>query len=102
MDVIVPLALLSAVLGLTFTRALRSRRGPRTSRPGDDPRVTLAVVSGGTAIVTVGTEAERSPGAAQLVDEAVQDALAFHGVDSVEVRRADGELLERRLRPTHE
>jgi hypothetical protein len=49
------------------------------------------VVSGGTAIVTVGTDAERSPGAAQLVDEAVQDALAFHGVDSVEVRRADGD-----------
>ena len=50
--------------------------------------------------MTVDVEPECSPGAAHLVDQAVQDAFTFDGVDGVEVRRADGELLERRLRPT--
>ena len=102
MDVIVFIAILAAVLGLAFTRALRGRRGPRTGQPGDEPGVTLAVLPGRRAVVTVDAEPERSPGAADLVDQAVQDAFTFDGVDGVEVRRADGELLERRLRPTPE
>jgi hypothetical protein len=52
--------------------------------------------------VTIDAQPERSPGAAHLVDQAVQDAFTFDGVDGVEVRRADGELLERRQRPTPE
>jgi hypothetical protein len=43
-----------------------------------------------------------SPAPADLVDQAVEDAFLFDGVDGVEVRRTDGELLERRLRPTPE
>jgi hypothetical protein len=96
-DVIVPLAILAAVLGVAIPRALR---GPRTDRAGDEPGVTLSVLPGPRAVVTVDTEPARSPGAAQLVDLAVRDAFRFDGVDGVEVRRADGELLELRLRPT--
>jgi hypothetical protein len=50
--------------------------------------------------VTVDVNPEHSPGAAHLVDQAIKDAFTFDGVDGIEVRRADGELLERRLRPT--
>jgi hypothetical protein len=101
-DVIVPLALLAAVLGLAFTRALRGLRGPGTDQPGNEPGVTLVVLPGRRAVVTVVAPPERSPGAAHLVDEAVRDAFTFDSVDGVEVRRADGELLERRLRPIPE
>ena len=52
--------------------------------------------------MTVDAEPERSPGAAYLVNQAVQDAFTFDGVDRVEVRKAGGELLERRLRPIPE
>jgi hypothetical protein len=52
------------------------------------------------AVVTVDADPEHSPGAAHLVDQAIKDAFTFDGVDGVDVRRADGELLERRLRPT--
>jgi hypothetical protein len=101
-DVIVPLAFLAAVLGFAFTRALRGPREPRSDRTGNEPAVTLAVLPGRRAVVTVDAEPERSSGAAHLVDQAVQDAFTFDGVDGVEVRGADGELLERRLRPTPE
>jgi hypothetical protein len=100
-DVIVPLAILVALLGLAATRALRRRRGPRTDQAAEEPSVTLSVLPGPRAVVTVDTEPARSPGAAHLVDQAVRDAFTFDGVDGVEVRRADGELLELRLRPTH-
>ena len=102
MDVIVPIGILAAVLGFAFTRALRGLRGPHPDQPGNEPGVTLAVLPGRTALVTVDAEPERSPGAAYLVDQAIQDAFTFDGVDSVEVRRVDGELLEQRLRPTPE
>ena len=102
MDVIVPITILAAVLGLAVTRALRGLRGPRTDQPGTEPGVVLAVLPGRRAVVTVDADPERSLGAAHLVDQAVQDAFAFDGVDRVEVRGADGELLERRLRPTPE
>ena len=98
MDVIVLIAILAAVLGFAFTRALRGLPGTRPDQPGNEPSVTLTVLPGRRAVVTVDVEPERSPGAAYLVDQAVHDALTFNGVDGVEVRRADGELLERRLR----
>jgi hypothetical protein len=97
-DVLVPLALLAAVLSPVFTRALRGLREPRTDQSGDEPRVTLAVLPGRRAVVTVDAEPEPASGVADLVDEAVREALTFDGVDRVEVRRADGELLERRLK----
>jgi hypothetical protein len=110
-DVIIPIAILAAVLGLAFTPALQGLREPRTDQAGDAPRtdqagdeplVTLSVLPGRRAVVTVNADPERSPGAAHLVDQAVRDAFTLVGVDSVEVRRADGELLEGRLRPTPE
>ncbi len=100
MDVIVPIAILAAVLGLAFTRALRGLRGPLADQPGDEPCVTLAVLPERRAVVTVDVNPEHSPGVAHLVDQAVKDAFTFDDVDGVEVRKADGELLERRLRPT--
>jgi hypothetical protein len=101
-DVLVPLALLAAVLSPVFTRALRGLREPRIDQSGDEPRVTLAVLPGRRAVVTVDAEPEPASGVADLVDEAVREALTLDGVDRVEVRRADGELLERRLKPTPE
>ena len=99
MDVIIPVTVLAVVLGLAFTRALRDRRAARTDHSGDGPSVTLSVLPGRKAVVTVEADPARSPGAAHLVDQAVRDAFAFDGVDGVEVRSAHGELLERRLRP---
>jgi len=99
-DVIVPIAILAVVLGLAFTRGLRGLRGPLTDQPGDEPCITLAVLPERRAVVTVDVDPEHSPGAAHLVDQAIKDAFMFDGVDGVDVRRADGELLERRLRPT--
>jgi hypothetical protein len=64
-----------------------------------DPGVTLSVLPGRLAIVTLDAEPDRSAAAAHLVDQAVRDAFTLEGVDEVEVRRTDGELLERRLRP---
>jgi len=101
-DVIVPIAILAAVLGLAVTRALRGLRGPLTDQPGDEPCITLAVLSERRAVVTVDVDPEHSPGTAHLVDQAIKDAFTFDGVDGIEVRKTDGELLERRLRPTPE
>jgi hypothetical protein len=101
-DAIVALALLAAVLALALAHALRRQRGHATDQPGQEPTVTLAVLPGRRAVVTVDADPARSPGAADLVDQAVEDAFVFDGVDGVEVRRTDGELLERRLRPTPE
>ena len=100
MDVLVRTAVLAGFLGFAFTRAFRGLRGPSTDQPGDEPGVTLAVLPGRGAVVTVDAGPEGSPSVAYLVDQAVHDAFGFDGVDGVEVRRADGELLERRLRPT--
>lgn len=98
-DVFVAIVILTAVLALALTRALRARRGHRTDQQGMDPGVTLSVLPGRLAIVTLDAEPDRSAAAAHLVDQAVRDAFTLEGVDEVEVRRTDGELLERRLRP---
>ena len=102
MDVIVAIAVLAAILALALAHALRALRGHGTDLPGKEPGVTLSVLPGRRAVVTLDAERGRSSGAAHLVDQAVRDAFTLDGVDGVEVRRADGELLERRLRPTPE
>ena len=99
MGVIVPLAILAAVLGLALARTLRGPQEPQTDQAGDEPGVTLSVLPGPRAVVTVDTEPAWSPSAVHLVDEAVRDAFMFDGVDGVEVRRSNGELLELRRRP---
>jgi hypothetical protein len=99
MDVIVPSAVLAAVVSLTSAPALRGRRGPPADQPREEPGVTLAMLPGRRAVVTLQAEGGRvSP--ADLVDLAVREAFRFDGVGAVEVRRADGALIERRLRPT--
>ena len=100
MNVLVPLAILASLLGFTFIRAVQGLRETSRDHPGDEAGVTLAVLPGGSAVVTVDAEPQRSPAVAHLVDQAIHDAFTFDGVDGVEVRRAGGELLERRLRPT--
>ena len=100
MDVIVAIAVLAVVLAITSTRTLRGLRRHRTDQPGKEPGVTLSVLPGRRAVVTLDAERDRSSAAAHLVDQAVRDAFTLDGIGSVEVRRADGELLERRLRPT--
>jgi len=98
-DVVVPIAILASALALAFTRALRGLREPRTDQSPEEPVVTLAVLPGRRAVVTVDANGDRSAGAADLVDHAVRHAFTLNGIDSVEVRQADGELLERRVRP---
>jgi len=98
-DVIVAFALLAAVLALVLTHALRSQRGHATDQPGQEPTVTLSVLPGRSAVVTVDANGERPAGTAYLVDQAVCHAFTLDGIDVVEVRQPDGELLERRLRP---
>ena len=100
MDVIVASALLAAVLALALTYALRRQRGHAPDQPGQESTVTLAVIPGRRAVVTVDAEGERSAGTAYLVDHAVCHAFTLDGIDVVEVRQARGEILERRLRPT--
>ena len=100
MDVIVAIALLAAVLALALTHGLRGQRGHAADQPGQEPAVTLSVLPGRRAVVTVDAKGDRSAGTAHLVDHAVRHAFTLDGIDGVEVRQADGELLERRLRPT--
>jgi hypothetical protein len=99
-DVIVAFAVLAVVLAITSTRTLRGLRRHRTDQRAKEPGVTLSVLPGRWAVVTLDVERDRSSAAAHLVDQAVRDAFTLDGIGSVEVRRADGELLERRLRPT--
>jgi len=98
-DVIVALALLAAVLALGLTHALRGKRRHATDQPDQEATVTLAVLPGRRAVVTVDAKGDLAADTADLMDHAVRHAFTLNGIDSVEVRRADGELLERRLRP---
>ena len=100
MDVIVAIALLAAVLALALAHAFRGQRRHAADQPGTEPAVTLSVLPGRRAVVTVDAKGDHSSGTAHLVDHAVRHAFTLDGIDSVEVRQADGELLERRLRPT--
>jgi len=97
---IVAIALLAAVLALALTHALRGQRGHAADQPGQEPAVTLSVLPGQRAIVTVDANGDHSAGTADLVDHAVRHAFTLDAIDVVEVRQADGDLLERRLRPT--
>jgi hypothetical protein len=77
-----------------MTRA-RHRANP-SNHASQVPEVLLSVRPDRTAVVTLGVKSGTSSAAvARLVDEAVRDALALAGVDTVVVRRSDGELLGR-------
>jgi hypothetical protein len=72
-------------------------------RPGrrlpSEMSVTLSVLPSRTAVVRLDVASDAPPAAlASLVDQAVRDAFVLDAVDVVEVRRRDGDLLERRRR----
>jgi hypothetical protein len=61
--------------------------------------VTLSVLPGGTAVVTLELGADASSASiAPLVEHVVDEALAFETVDIVEIRSRDGQLIDRRRR----
>jgi len=99
-EVIVAIALLTAVLAIALIHALRGQREHAAGQPGEEPAVTLSVLPGRRAVVTLDANGDRSSETAQLVNHAAREAFTLNGIDVVEVRRANGELLERRLRPT--
>lgn len=79
---------------------LVSVRRLETGRPlPPEMSVTLSVLPSRTAVVMLdaGPDAPASA-VAGLVDQAVRDAFVLDAVDVVEVRRRDGELVERRSR----
>jgi hypothetical protein len=81
---------------------VRSRRREKLiDQAPQAPGVLLSVLPDRTAVVTVAVKADASSDAAvaRLVDQAVRDAFALGGVDDVEVRRSDGQLLDRPRRP---
>ncbi len=83
-----------AVVRLVSGRRLQAGAG----RP-PEMSVTLSVLPSRTAVVMLdaGPEAQTTA-VAGLVDQAVRDAFVLDAVDVVEVRRRNGELLERRSR----
>ena len=89
----------AAVVAFVLIRAVRSRRPETDAPPPAEMSVTLSVLPTRTAVVVLDVETE-APSAAltRLVEHAIRDAFVFDAVDAVEVRRRNGELLERRRR----
>jgi len=85
---------------LVVARLLSARRcADRKDHSPEEIVVTLSVLPTRTAVVMVGADADPSSAAvAPLVEHAAREALSFATVDVVEVRRRDGQLLERRRR----
>jgi hypothetical protein len=80
-------------------RAVRRRRRAAPVPPAPGMSVTLSVLPTRTAIVVLDVGADaRSAAVSRLVEHAVRDAFVFDAVEVVEVRRRDGELVERRRR----
>jgi hypothetical protein len=99
-NVLVAILLLLVAAVLAISRSSRSLHRRRTSQPRHEPSVTLSVLPGGRAVVTLDAEGDESATAlAHLVDPAVGDAFALASVETVEVRRRDGTLVDRRSRP---
>ncbi len=99
MDVFVAIALLTAMVILGMTRARRRHRANRIDQAPPAPGVLLSVLPDRTALVTVDVTCDpSSPAVAELVNEAVRHAFTLARVNNVEVRRSDGELLDRPVR----
>jgi hypothetical protein len=84
------------------TRIFRGVSGRRPESGGCGPAdtsVTLSVLPTRTAVVMLDAATDAcSADVAGLVDHAVEDAFVFDAVEVVEVRRRNGELVERRRR----
>src|SRR5690348_10322939 len=88
MDVIVAIALLTAMVILAMTRARRRYRANRIDQAPPAPSVLLSVLPDRTALVTVDVRSDASsPAVAELVDAAVRHAFGLASVENVEVRR---------------
>jgi hypothetical protein len=98
MDLLMLIAIPSVMAALVVAAGVRRRRAAH-QQSVKEVAVTLSVVSRRTAVVVLdmGSDAA-SAASANLVEHAVRDAFGFHAVDVVEVRRHDGELLDRRHR----
>jgi Ethanolamine utilization protein EutJ (predicted chaperonin) len=93
------IAVLVAAVAVVVTRAVPARYLGRRPHRSGEMSVTLSVLPTRTAVVVLGVETVASSTAlARLVEHAVRDAFVFDAVDAVEVRRRNGELLERRRR----
>jgi hypothetical protein len=78
----------------------RHRRNLIDQAASAPPGVLLSILPDKTAVVKLALESDASSATvALLVDEAVRDAFALGGVEDVEVRRSDGQLLGRARRP---
>lgn len=95
-------ALVAVVAVAAFmTVRIMQRRRPGSGRPvRSDTQVTLSVLPSRTAVVMLERGVD-APSAAlnRLVEHAVREAFVFRSVDIVEVRKPDGQLLDRRRRP---
>jgi len=100
MNVVLAIVVLVAIPTLAMIRLRGRRRRNLIDEAPQAPGVLLSVLPDRTAVVTLAVTSDASSAAvALLVDEAVRDAFALGGVDDVEVRRSDGQLLDRRRRP---
>jgi hypothetical protein len=100
MYVILPIALVAAVVVLAVIRRSRRDRCDRIHQAPPEPCVLLSVRPDRTAIVTLDVKSDATSSAvAWLVDAAVREAFGLASVDDVEVRRSDGVLLDRPHRP---
>jgi hypothetical protein len=90
-----------ATVTVTFAavRAVRRQRTAAGVRQSTEMTVTLSVLPTRTAMVVL-DDGAAAPSAAlsRFVEHAVRDAFVFDAVEVVEVRRRNGELLERRRR----
>jgi len=88
-----------AAAAVAVVRLVSGRRlEPGPSLP-PEMSVTLSVLPSRTAVVMLDAGPDAPPTAvAGLVDQAVRDAFVLDAVDVVEVRRRNGELVERRSR----
>jgi hypothetical protein len=97
MEWLVVIALPLTALAFILVGAAQARRVVPDAPPAMS--VTLSVLPTRTAVVVLDVEtAAPSADLAGLVEHAVRDAFRFHAVNAVEVRRRNGEVLERRLR----
>ena len=98
MYVVVGIAL-SASMAIVAMTGARRHRANRVDEAQPAPSVVLSVRPDRTAVVTLGVNSDASSAAvAQLVDAAVRHALTLANVDHIEIRRSNGNLVDRRRR----
>jgi len=90
---LIVLAIWTVAVALVVIRVVDARRTTTGAHLPSEVGVTLSVLPGGTAVITVELGAD-----APLVEHAVNEALAYDSIDIVEIRSPDGQLIDRRGR----